>query len=462
MKDGQLGFCKVRGNRDGRLVTYNYGKGVHVTEEVIETEAVFHFSPGSRILSLGNIGCMFNCSYCQNWKTSQARYVDDRDVYRYTPEEIVDKAVRHGIRVLSWTYNDPVVWHEFVRDTSRLARQAGLKNLYKSAFYISEEAVDELLPSIDIFSISLKAIDEEYYRRITTGRMQPVLDATKKVYRANKHVEISMLMITDISDSEEDARKMAGWMLDNLGPEVPLHFVRFHPDYKMRDTVRTPVDRLRRAREVALDMGMQHVYLGNVLDPEAQNTTCRGCEEILVERFGLAARVVGLTPQGHCRRCGNDAHFAEVFHESEAATVDQLQQSLVVRSFDWHGDIASLHVQVRNPTDSPQSIYHRWRNGTEKSIPWRIVTLNPNESYRILLSKSQIGEVGRDVALHPLLESNLHEVFDRAHFPTVSVDSERAETDISPLPLYPGRQLAPEKLQKKLHVIPPAQTVKAG
>lgn len=134
IQEGKLGFCKVRGNRGGRLVTLNYGKGVHSTEETIETEAVFHFAPGERILSLGNIGCMLNCGYCHNWKTSQAKYVTDKDVYYYTPEQVVETALKHGIRVISWTYNDPVVWHEFILDTAKLAKEAGLINLYKSAF----------------------------------------------------------------------------------------------------------------------------------------------------------------------------------------------------------------------------------------------------------------------------------------------------------------------------------------
>ncbi|MBU0595951.1 AmmeMemoRadiSam system radical SAM enzyme, partial [Candidatus Bipolaricaulota bacterium] len=144
LKDGRHGFCGVRMNQGGRLVTLNYGKSVHATEESIETEAVFHFAPGERILSLGNIGCSLNCAYCQNWKTSQAKYVSDRDVFEYSPEGVVRFAKQHGIRILSWTYNDPVVWHEFVLDTARLAQAEGLLNLYKSAFFISEEAVEEL------------------------------------------------------------------------------------------------------------------------------------------------------------------------------------------------------------------------------------------------------------------------------------------------------------------------------
>ena len=304
MKEGQTGFCGVRGNRDGRLVTYTYGKGVHLTEELIETEAIYHFAPGAKILSLENIGCNLNCQYCQNWKTSQAKFVENKDVHSFTPESIIETALRHDIKVLSWTYNDPVVWHEFVIDTAKLAKEAGIYNLYKSACFITEEALDELLPHIDIFSVSIKAIDETYYRKLTTGWLQPVLDATKKIYQAGKHLEVSNLMITDISDNEQSARNMAGWVLENLGPEVPLHFVRFHPEYKMRETVRTPLDRLEKAQVIAKKMGLQHVYLGNVANTEATSSFCNHCGTKLVHRFGLAAQVESLNDDGNCANCG--------------------------------------------------------------------------------------------------------------------------------------------------------------
>lgn len=219
MREGQRGFCGVRMNQDGRLVTLNYGKSVHITDETIETEAVNHFLPGQRILSLGNLGCMLDCKYCHNWKTSQARYVDDKDAYYYTPEGVVETALRHGIRCLSWTYNDPVVWQEFVIDTARLAQQEGLINLYKSAFFISPEAIDQLIPYIDIFSVSVKCIDLEFYRTITTGWLQPVPDGAVQVYRAGRHLEISNLMVIDINDDEENARRIADWALEDR-PEV--------------------------------------------------------------------------------------------------------------------------------------------------------------------------------------------------------------------------------------------------
>ncbi len=437
IRPGQHGFCMVRANRGGRLVSLNYGRSVHATEETIETEAVFHYEPGARILSMGNIGCMLNCDYCHNWKTSQARFVEDHDVYYYTPEEVVDIAVRHGIKVISWTYNDPVVWHEFVVETAKLAQAKGIINLYKSAFFISSEAIEELIPVIDIFSISIKSLDPAYYRKITKGWMEPVLDGTVQVYEAGKHVEVSTLMVTDLSDDEKTARTMAEFVLGRLGPEVPTHFVRFHPDYKMTDTIRTPIDRIERARQIALDMGVHHVYMGNVYDTEATNTTCRQCGLLQVTRYGLNASILGIGADGNCTNCGTFANFRRIPDVPQMTELAELPAgvSLETASFEWYGDIRALHVQVRNDADTVQRVYHR-RNRSSGTAPWRVVELAPQESYRFIAAKSTPDELGVTVAVPPTCTSSLHQVFDRAHFPTVEDKEGTLNADVSPLPLY--------------------------
>lgn len=437
LKEGQHGFCGVRANRGGRLVTMNYGKSVHATEETIETEAVNHFSPGERILSMGNIGCMLNCSYCHNWKTSQAKFVSDKDVYYYTPEDVVNIALRHGIRMLSWTYNDPVVWHEFVRETAKLGKEKGLMNLYKSAFYITCEAVDELLPYMDIFSVSLKAVDEEYYRKVTKGTLQPVLDAIKHVHKSGRHLEVSTLMITDMTDNDETARKVTNWILKDLDSTVPMHFVRFHPDYRMRDTVRTPIPRLIRARETALEMGLEHVYVGNVYDTPYSNTVCNGCGQMLITRYGLNAKPVGLDQQGHCTKCGKDAHVKMRGDAPPRQLVKDIDSGMTHKEFFWHGDIRSLHVQSKNTKDSPQKLYVRRRLNDGTNTEWTVFNLVPGESFRFIVAKNFANEIGAEVALPQGIPNNLHEVFDRAHFPTVAIEEVGvAKTDISPLPIY--------------------------
>lgn len=439
IRPGQHGFCMVRANRDGRLVSLNYGRSVHATEETIETEAVFHYEPGARILSMGNIGCMLNCDYCHNWKTSQARYVADKDVFYYTPEQVVDIAKRHQIDVISWTYNDPVVWHEFVVETAKLAQEAGIVNLYKSAFFISPEAIEELIPVIDIFSISIKSIDPKYYRKITKGWLEPVLDGTEQVYRAGKHVEVSTLMVTDLSDNEKTAEDVGRFVLDRLGPEVPTHYVRFHPDYKMTDTIRTPVERLEAARQVGLGMGLRHVYLGNVYDTESVNTRCYSCGQLQVTRYGLNARILGVTMAGLCTQCGADANIKRIPKGvRRPAVVKDLPTGVKfdTATFDWYGDVRALHVQVRNDSAQEQQVYYRRNLSDTSATEWSVLDLQPNESYRFIAAKSEADEAGVAVAVPPNCTSSLHQVFDRAHFPTTEADSGSLNADVTPLPLF--------------------------
>ncbi|MFI8368197.1 AmmeMemoRadiSam system radical SAM enzyme [Streptomyces sp. NPDC085466] len=438
IRPGQHGFCRVRANRDGRLVTLNYGRSVHATEETIETEAVFHYAPGARILSMGNIGCMLNCDYCHNWKTSQARYAEDKDVHHYTPQEVVDIAVRHGIGVISWTYNDPVVWHEFVVETAALAKAAGIVNLYKSAFFITGEAIEELLPVIDIFSVSIKSLDPAYYRRITKGWLEPVLEGTERVFRAGKHVEVSTLMVTDLSDDEKTARDMAVFVGERLSPDVPTHFVRFHPDYKMTHTIRTPVDRLEKARATALGMGLRHVYLGNVYDTASTDTRCGACGLLQVTRYGLNADLVGVDAAGRCTGCGSPAGITLL---PDARPRDRIRdlppgQDLSVAGFDWHGDVRALHYQLRNTSAAPARAYARRIGDAAADRSWEVIDLAPHESFRSIAAKSTPGETGVQVAVDRACESTLHQVFDRAHFPTVEATAGTHNGDVSPLPLF--------------------------
>jgi pyruvate formate lyase activating enzyme len=189
--ENEVGFCKVRKNIGGTLYAQSYGKATHVTIERIETEAIFNYHPGGKILSLGNFGCNLDCDYCQNWKYSQFQYTNPEYIHEYTIEQIIDMAKTNNIEVLSWTYNDPAVWFEFVIDTAKEARKLGIKNLFKSAFFLTQDAVEELCKVIDIFAISIKAIDKDYYKKFTKGWLQPVLDNAKLIHSKGIHYEIS-------------------------------------------------------------------------------------------------------------------------------------------------------------------------------------------------------------------------------------------------------------------------------
>lgn len=311
--DGETGFCRVRKNRNSTLYAISYGKAVHLAEEFIETEAVFHFEPGSRILSIGNVGCNLSCSYCQNWRFSQIEHLDEAYVFEYTPEEIVKMAVDKNIKVLSWTYDDPAIWLEFVRDTAMLARKHGIYNLFKSALFSTPEAVKEFMEVIDIFSISIKSLDRGFYRNLAKGWLEPVLEGTKQIFDSHKHhIEISNLIVTGANDTDKDYLDLINWVKTNLSADIPVHFVRFHPNYKYTHVSRPSIETLERARQLAREAGIKHCYLGNVFIHEGANTYCGGCGNLLVKRSGLNAESVGLEPNGTgyiCRICKKDAQI---------------------------------------------------------------------------------------------------------------------------------------------------------
>ena len=421
LRDGQAGFCRVRGNRGGQLFTFNYGKSVAATEEVIETEAVYHFSPGMRILSLGNIGCMMACTFCQNWQTSQIRYLDVNAVKSYAPADVLDICQEHNIGMVSWTYNDPVVWHEFVCETSRLLQQNGIRTLYKSAFYIQEDPVRDLIDCIDVFSISLKSMDESFYRKITKGKLGPVLDRIRQVRESGRHMEISQLVIPKLNDAPAELEKTARWVIDNLGNDVPLHFVGFHPAYRYTEVNRTSTETLLLAREVACSQGIKYCYLGNVYQDGVSDTYC-DCGNLLVSRFGLSSTVVGVTPAGNCSDCGEPSPIHFALEAQTPSCADRLDNRNVDRQrwFEWTTDINSVHLSVKGrsavgPFDvrvthvgTPLVQKVRLGGGLDRVL----VSKRGNRSEKILVSWNG----PHDVHLFPVL--------DRAHFPVAETDQD--------------------------------------
>jgi pyruvate formate lyase activating enzyme len=313
--DRQTGFCKVRKNLDGILYAESYGKATHVAIEKIETEAVFHYSPGAKILSLGNFGCNLDCDYCQNWMYSQFQYTAPEHIHQYTSDQIIDMALANQIEILSWTYNDPAVWYEFVLDTARKAQKRGLKNLFKSAFFLTPEAVQGLIEVIDIFAISIKAMDEAYYQRFTKGFLKPVLEAARTVFLSGRHLEVSNLVVTGLTNNLSNYDKMIDFVLTKLSADVPLHFTRFHPDYKYMDVPKTPIEDVNLARARALEKGLKYAYIGNAFQGQGMNTFCPGCGELLIERFGLCTYPQSaLASTGKCHKCGFQTNITHQDH----------------------------------------------------------------------------------------------------------------------------------------------------
>jgi pyruvate formate lyase activating enzyme len=412
-RNGQMGYCGVRGTIDDELHTFNYGLALAATEEVIETEAINHYSPNARILSMGNVGCMMSCSFCQNWQTSQVKHLDQKQVRNYTPQQLVDICLDNGIGVISWTYNDPVVWHEFVVETSTLAQKNGLKTLYKSAFYIEAAPVDELIDCIDIFSLSLKSLSEEFYRKVTKAKLKPVLERIKQVARSNRHLEISYLVIPQLNDSDEDIKRAIAWVLEHVGAQVPLHFVAFHPAYKYTQVERTPLASLERARLMAQTMGMQYVYLGNTHQSGLNDTVCKQCGTVQVRRYGLNAEPMNLTVNGCCTNCGEQSVITEALkalaEKKLPATTGDLRHSIELL---WTSEAQSAHIMLTEGQPIPENIRLR-----PLGVHQTTERLLHHGLDRFIVARQSPEDQGIVISWDSDNQYQFFPVLDRAHFP---------------------------------------------
>ena len=301
--DGQRAFCFVRQNVGGQMVLTTYGRSSGFCIDPIEKKPLNHFYPGTSILSFGTAGCNLGCKFCQNWSISKARQWD-RLADRAGPEAIADAAVSHGCQSVAFTYNDPVIFAEYAIDVAAACRERGIKTVAVTAGYITDSARPEFFAAMDAVNLDLKAFSEAFYHKITFSHLQPVLDTIRYLaHETDVWFEITTLLIPGKNDSLDELARECDWLLENAGPEVPLHFTAFHPDFKMRDVPATPPATLARARELALARGIKHVYTGNVHDRAGQSTYCAGCDALLIERdwYRLGTyRVKG----GACRSCG--------------------------------------------------------------------------------------------------------------------------------------------------------------
>jgi len=280
--DGQTGFCFIRKNIDGTLFNLAYGKPYAVHIDPIEKKPLYHFLPGTQILSIGTAGCNLGCKFCQNWDISKAKY-DHGKAGTLMPDVAVEKALTSRTRSLAYTYNDPTIWAEYAMDIAKLAHQKNLKNVMVTAGYISLDVIPKVYEHMDAANVDLKSFSEEFYRKITLSHLEPVLKALVALKKMNIWIEITNLVIPTQNDSNEEISDMCKWILDNLGDGVPLHFSAFHPDFKMLHISRTPEKTLLETRDIALNLGIKYVYTGNVFG-DGSNTYCPGCSELLIER----------------------------------------------------------------------------------------------------------------------------------------------------------------------------------
>ncbi len=284
LKPGDRGFCFVRKNVGGRMVLDTYGKSTGFCIDPIEKKPLNHFFPGTPVLSFGTAGCNLGCKFCQNWEISKSREVA-RLSDTASPEGIANSALQSGCRSVAFTYNDPVIWAEYAIDTAIACRQVGLKSVAVTAGYISESARGEFFSAMDAANIDLKAFSESFYHSTTASHLQPVLDTIRYVVNETDcWVELTNLIIPEANDDSDEIKRMCEWILTNVGPDVPIHFTAFHPDFRMNDRPATPHSTLIRAYELARAAGLRYVYVGNVHDVQRQSTYCHACGELLIER----------------------------------------------------------------------------------------------------------------------------------------------------------------------------------
>ena len=283
---GDRSVCRSKVNRGGKLYSLAYGNPCSVNTDPIEKKPLFHFKPRIKAFSLATTGCNFRCLNCQNWEISQAKPHEVPYTYSLFPEEVVEAALKSRAESIAYTYSEPITFFEYMIDTARLARQAGIYNLWVSNGYINQKPLLALCEVIDGATINLKAYSDAVYRGLNGGRLQPVLDTFKTLHDQDVHFEIINLVVPGYTDDDEMVKRMCAWILKNLGPDHPLHFLRFFPQYKLDRLPPTPVSTLTRYREMAMQDGIRYAYVGNVAGHEGHNTYCHNCKNLLIERQG--------------------------------------------------------------------------------------------------------------------------------------------------------------------------------
>ncbi len=277
--DGKSGLCLARKNISGKLISLVYGKPVAVNIDPVEKKPLYHFLPGSTSLSIGTVGCNLFCMHCQNWDIARSE-PEKTPSAELSPAQVVDMALQKGCESISYTYNEPTIFYEYALDTARLAKKKGIKNILVTNGFISKEPATEFTKCMDAANVDLKAFDDDFYKKTCKARLGPVLD-TLKLYKKQIWIEVTNLVIDKRNDDPDEIRKMCRWISDNLGRDVPLHFSRAFPMYRMQDIIPTPLEALRSAEKIAKDY-LDYVYIGNTEEPS--NTNCPKCGALLISR----------------------------------------------------------------------------------------------------------------------------------------------------------------------------------
>lgn len=303
ISDGARGICAVRENSGGTLYSLVYGKLCAEHVDPIEKKPLFHVIPGSKSYSIATVGCNFHCRHCQNYTISQVERSAPISGKEQTPQEVVQRAIDSDCRSISYTYTEPTIFYEFAYDTARLAREAGLKNIFVTNGYISREALTTIAPYLDAANIDLKGFSEGFYRDVVHARLSEVLDSIIEYRKHGIWLELTTLIIPGLNDSDKEMQGIAEFIVSNLGIDTPWHVSQFYPTYLLTELPRTPVATLRRARDIGLAAGLRYVYEGNVPGEGGENTSCPSCSNLLIKRYGYVIESNRIS-NGACPDCG--------------------------------------------------------------------------------------------------------------------------------------------------------------
>ncbi len=304
IESDERGFCHNRENRERTLYNIVYGRPSAVQIDPVEKEPQHHFLPGSEILCVGTAGCNFRCRYCHNHHLSQ-QSIDELQYEKLPPEQLVEEAKNQQVSAISFTYNEPTSLYEYMYDTAKKAQEQGVKVIFHTNGSMKSQPLKKLLEYVDSVTVDLKGIEEEFYRDISQAELSPVLDTLQDIADSDAWLEIVNLVVTDLNDKPEQIEEMCSWIVKELGSDIPLHFTRFTPSYKMTDTVPTPVERLEDALEIALDQGIKFVTIGNVPGHEHNSTFCPHCGSILIGRDHFTV-IENNLDDNKCQNCGEE------------------------------------------------------------------------------------------------------------------------------------------------------------
>jgi pyruvate formate lyase activating enzyme len=299
--EGERGRCRARMNVGGELRSLVYGRPLAIHVDPIEKKPFFHFLPGAEAFSLGTAGCPFRCRFCQNWQLSQSRPEDNPPAFT-PPGKVVEEAAARRAPVIAFTYNEPTVQTEFLTDVARAAKRAGIRSVIVSCGFMNEAPLREMCEVLGAVKIDLKGFSPEFYRDVSRAELAPVLRSIRQAAGSGVHLEIVNLVVPTLNDSEAMLRALADWVAGEVGPDVPVHFTRFHPDYQLRNLPPTPVATLEKAREIAMKKGIRYAYVGNVPGHPGNHTYCPGCGKVVVGRSGFFVTAMNLE-KGRCNSC---------------------------------------------------------------------------------------------------------------------------------------------------------------